>query len=433
MEFVGLGAELTFFKNTLDKLGVSVHVIRGYDNHFKSAVEPFFLEKMSDSSRLQVQRYMTSLWEDVREDIAKDRKISAAKLNQIADNLSIKRAQDALSYKLVDGIKYKDEVLALIRQKIGLKGDNVLEFTKFEKYAQRKFKDQQTLNRINNPNIAVVVAEGDIAVDGAGISSTKLCRTLRELRAKKGIKAAVIRINSPGGSALASDEIWREITLLKQKMKVIVSMGDVAASGGYYIATPADFIFAEETTITGSIGVFGVIPYTGKFMEDKLGLSFDRISTNKHAVLSTNRPLTAEELDMMQTEVNAIYDDFIKRVSEGRKLSKKQVHTIARGRVWTGKDAHKIGLVDGIGGIEEAIQYAKKLTGISSAKVMYLPKVKEDPFQPILDILEEEDREELNISNTKIPLEFKTYLNEFLLVKSMKGIQMRLPYSLKIN
>ena len=262
MEFVGLGAELTFFKHTLEKLGVEVQVVRGRENDFKSAVEPFFLDKMSDSSRVQVQRYLTSIWSDMRSDIASSRKLSAEKLNTIAENMNIKRAEDAVSYQMIDGVKYRDEVISLLVKKTGQK-TNELKLSSFEKYARRKFRDNQSIVRMNNPNIAVLVAEGDISVNGTGMSSEKICKALREIRADKSIKTLVFRINSPGGSALASDEIWREVKLLKEKMQVIVSMGDVAASGGYYIATPADYIFAENTTITGSIGVFGVIPYTG--------------------------------------------------------------------------------------------------------------------------------------------------------------------------
>lgn len=435
MEFVGLGGELTFFKKTLDMLSVEMQVIRGRNNDFKSAVEPFFLEKMSDSSRLQMQVYINNIWSEMRTDIATSRKIKAGDLNKYAENLSIKRLTDAAKYKLIDGTKYKDEVLEMIASKIGVSKNDDISFSPFEKYAKKKFKDNQVLTAAENPNIAVVIAEGDIAVNGDGISSEKLCKTLREVRLNKKIKSLVLRINSPGGSALASDEIWREVELIKKTKKVIVSMGDVAASGGYYIAAPANYIFAESSTITGSIGVFGVIPYTGKMFEDKLGISFDRISTNKHAVLSTNRKLTPEEFLIIQNEVNAIYDDFLKRVSEGRGLSKQQVHQIARGRVWTGSDAVKIGLVDEIGGLEKAIAYAAKSAKIKDAKVLYYPKHKEDPFEEILEMLDEQDKEEgeSKVQMTKLPSEFLKQYEQLKRLENFKGIQMRLPYTLELN
>ncbi|MFN5416013.1 MAG: signal peptide peptidase SppA [Flavobacteriia bacterium] len=432
MEFVGLGAEMMFFKNTLNKLGVEMQVIRGRENDFKSAVETFFLDKMSDSSRAQVHRYLSSIWSDMRIDIAYDRKTSPEKLFQIAENMSIKRAEDATKFKLIDGAKYRDEIISLLVKKTGQKTD-ALQLSSFEKYSKRKFKDNQTLVKIDKPNVAVLIAEGDISVDGEGMSSTKLCKALREIRADKNIKTLVLRINSPGGSALASDEIWREIKLLKQKMKVIVSMGDVAASGGYYIATPADYIFAENTTITGSIGVFGVIPYTGKMFEDKLGISFDRVSTNKHAVVSTNRKLTAEEMSFIQTEVDEIYKEFISRVAEGRGMSLEQVHKIARGRVWTGSDALKKGLVEELGGMDKAINYAISSSKIKDAKIVYYPKSKENPFDPIFELLEEQEGDEVLVKTKNLPSDFLKYYELLLKVESYKGIQMRLPYELKIN
>lgn len=432
MEFVGLGAELMFYKNTLDKLGVEVQVIRGKENDFKSAVEPFFLDKMSDSSRVQVHRYISSIWSDMRNDIASDRKIQASDLFSIAEDMKIKRAQDATQYKLIDGAKYRDEIISLLVKKTGQKTDG-LKLSSFEKYAKRKFKDNQTLAKVDHSNVAVLIAEGDISVDGDGMSSEKLCKTLREIRANKDIKTLVLRINSPGGSALASDEIWREIKLIKQKMKVIVSMGDVAASGGYYIATPANYIFAENTTITGSIGVFGVIPYTGKLLEDKLGITFDRVSTNKHSIVSTNRRLSPEEMSIVQTEVDEIYKEFTSRVAEGRGMSMEQVHKIARGRVWTGSDALKIGLVDELGGLEKAIAYAIKTSKIKDAKVIYYPINKENPFEPLLEIIEEQENEEILVKGKSLPNEFVKYYEQLLKIESYKGIQMRLPYDLKID
>lgn len=427
MEFVGLGTELMYFKNTLDKLEVEMQVIRGKNNDFKSAVEPFFRTNMSDSSRLQTERFLNQMWLDMKTDIAKDRKMKVDELNTLADNMSIKRVNDAKKYHLIDAIKYRDEVLDLISKKANLSKE--LKLVSFEKYANEKFLHNQIKEQVSNPNIAVVMAEGDVAVGGDGVSSNKICKYLREIRANESIKTVVLRINSPGGSALASDEIWREVQLCNKTKKVIVSMGDVAASGGYYIATPAEKIFAEPSTITGSIGVFGVIPYTGKMLESKLGLTFDQASTNKHAIISTNRKLTEEELGFIQSEVDVIYQEFLERVAEGRKMTTTNVNKIARGRVWTGSDAKQIGLVDELGGLTDAITYAAKKAKITDKKIVYYPKIKEDPFQPLIDIIEEETADEsVKVKRSDLPDAFVAYYRELKKLENLKGIQMRLPF-----
>ncbi len=432
MEFVGLGAELTFFKNTFDKIDVEMQVIRGKNNDFKSAVEPYFLDKMSDSSRLQMERYITSLWQDIRSDIATDRKVNSEKLNEIAEKMLVRRAQDAVKYNLIDGAKYKDEVMEILVKKAGVKSLKDLNLQAFEKFAQKRYLQDQKLAKNDSPNIAVIVAEGGVAVDGDGLTSKEICKLFQDVRNNKSIKTVVFRINSPGGSALASDEIWREVKLTNQTKKVIVSMGDVAASGGYYIAAPATYIFAEPTTITGSIGVFGVIPYTGKMLEKHLGLTFDRVSTNSHAVLSTNRKLTEEEFGIIQEEVDMIYDDFLDRVATGRKMTKEQANVIARGRVWTGKDALKVGLVDELGGVKDAIAYAAKLSKIKTAKVLYYPLAKEDKFAMFLEQLEENEDIEAS-TGMQLP---ESVLKNYEQLKSMEkiqGIQMRLPFDIKFD
>jgi protease-4 len=432
MEFVGLGTEMMFFKNTLDMLGVEMQIIRGKNNDFKSAVEPFFRTNMSDSSRLQLERYISQIWEDIKTDISADRKLSTIKLHQIANDMLVKRVGDAKKVNLIDDIKYRDEVLALISKKIGLNENEELKMQTFEKYAHENFLQNQLIEQHSKPNIAVVLAEGDISVEGDGISSRKICSYLREIRKSKTIKTIILRINSPGGSALASDEIWREVKLCNQTKKVIVSMGDVAASGGYYIATPAHRIFAEPSTITGSIGVFGVIPYTGKMLESKFGFTFDQASTNKHAVLSTNRKLSEEELGFIQNEVDLIYQEFLERVADGRKTTTKNVNKIARGRVWTGSDAKKIGLVDELGGLSDAIGFASKNANITEQKIVYYPKIKEEPFQAIVDLLEEETKDKVHIKHTELPSSIVNYYNQLKKIENLQGIQMRLPFELKL-
>jgi protease IV len=430
MEFMGLGAELMFFKKTLDMLDVEMQVIRGKNNDFKSAVEPYFRTEMSDSSKLQNQRYMNSIWENMRKDIAKDRNVSVSELNTIAENLQIRHAKDAVSKKLLDGVKYRDEILEILAKKAGEKNVDKINLQGFEKYAKKKFYQEQAM-RQSDANVAVILAEGDVSVDGDGLSSQNICKYIREARLDKKIKTIVLRINSPGGSALASDEIWREVKLANKSKKVIVSMGDVAASGGYYIAAPASKIFAESNTITGSIGVFGVIPYTGKMLENKLGLTFDRVQTNKHALMSTNKKLTEEEMLIVQEEVEFIYKEFLQRVAEGRGMTTEAVNVIARGRVWTGTDALRIGLVDEIGGIKDAVKYAAKQAGVKDVKIKYWPKKKADPFEDIIEQLGERNETSIKVSNESMPQELVYYYQQLKRIENMKGVQMRLPFDIR--
>ena len=433
MELLGLGAELSFFKGTLDKLDVEVQVVRGSNNDFKSAVEPFFRKEMSDSSRLQIERYMTSMWEDIRTDISTDRKLTIERLNEIADSALIHRAQDAVAHGLMDGVMYRDEVMDSIAKKIGLQQKSDINLQAFEKYAKKKFYQNQQLTKNDNPNVAVILAEGGVSTDGDGLTSEEICKLFQDVRKNKSIKTVVFRINSPGGSALASEEIWREVALTNKTKKVVVSMGDVAASGGYYIASPASYIFAEPTTITGSIGVFGMIPYTGKMLENKLGVTFDRASTNKHAVMTTNRKLTKEEFAIIQSEVDAIYALFLQRVAEGRGMTEEAVNTIARGRVWTGTDALKIGLVDALGGIREAIEYAAKSSNLKDKRVLYYPLKKEDKFTELLEQFEEEENSEFSLRSEKFPAELLKQYKELKKIEAMSGIQMRMPFDIQIH
>jgi protease-4 len=433
MEFVGLGAEMAYFKGTLDKIGVEMQVIRGSNNDFKSAVEPFFRENMSDSSRVQVERYLSSIWSDMRNQIAKDRKITAESLNDIAEHMKIRRIEDAVRYDMIDGTKYRDEVVEMIRKKAGGKAD-MTNLMAFEKYAKNKFRNDQIGRSANNgANIAVVVAEGAITVDGEEMTSVDICKYFREVRESKSIKTVVFRINSPGGSALASEEIWREVMLTAKKMKVIVSMGDVAASGGYYIATPGSYIFAEPTTITGSIGVFGVIPFTGKLFQDHLGITFDRAQTNGHAILSTNRRLTQEELSIIQQEVDDVYSQFKKRVADGRGMTAEQVEVLARGRVWTGTDALNKGLVDEIGGLDDAIRYAQKKAGLKEAKIKYWPEVTRDLFEELLEQFSEKEEIRAHLKENRLPQSLTDSYEKLQQLDQMTGIQMRLPFSLEIK
>ncbi|MBM3417940.1 MAG: signal peptide peptidase SppA [Bacteroidetes bacterium] len=434
-QWTGLGGEVMFYTGLLEKLDVEVEVIRGKNNDFKSAVEPFFRKEMSDSSRLQTKTYMNSIWSDICQDISKDKSISVEKLNIYADSLSLRKMQDAVKFKFINGVKYRDEVMQVIAKKVGVDNPSSLNMLAVEKYGKYFFFEDQEIRQIEKPKIAVIVAEGDISRDGDGIASEKLCKLWKKVREEDNIEAVVFRINSPGGSALASDEIWREVELTKAKKKVIVSMGDVAASGGYYIAAPAHRIFAEKSTITGSIGVFGMIPYTGKMLENKLGITFDRVSTNKHGSLSLNRKLTKEELSITQAEVDEIYDDFLSKVATGRKMTKENVNKVARGRVWAGSDAVKIGLVDEIGGLTTAIAYAANLVNGDKEEILYYPLVEKDFADKLIDLLEdenekEEDEQDVSSAN-QLPQELLAYYKELKKIESMSGMQMRLPFSIK--
>lgn len=432
-EWKGLGGEVVFLKGLLDKLDVELEVIRGTDNDFKSAVEPYFRKSMSDSSRVQVERYLNSIWSVYLSEVSTSRKVRKDSLAEYAESLLVRNAKDAMSLKLIDGIKYRDEIENILMKKTRVKEVKDLVFFDFNKYCKKIFIENQELANVAEPDIAVIIAEGDISVDGSGMSSTEICKYFSEVRNNNDIKAVVFRVNSPGGSALASEEIWREVALTNMSKPVVVSMGDLAASGGYYVSTAASRIFANSSTISGSIGVFGVIPYTGKMFENKLGIEFDYASTNSHSVFSLNKKLSDEELQITQEEVDNIYQLFLKRVADGRGMKVEEVHKIARGRVWTGEDALENGLVDEIGGLNEAITYTKKKIGSKRGELIYYPKVKENKLESFIEMIEEEEGANLK-SNSILN---HPYLKEIGItvqkIEALKGIQMRLPYDVKIN
>jgi len=433
-EWKGLGGEVVFLKGLLDKLDVELEVIRGTDNDFKSAVEPYFRKSMSDSSRVQVERYLNSIWSVYLSEVSTSRKVRKDSLAEYAESLLVRNAKDAMSLKLIDGIKYRDEIEDILMKKTRVKEVKDLVFFDFNKYCKKIFIENQELANVAEPDIAVIIAEGDISVDGSGMSSTEICKYFSEVRNNNDIKAVVFRVNSPGGSALASEEIWREVALTNMSKPVVVSMGDLAASGGYYVSTAASRIFANSSTISGSIGVFGVIPYTGKMFENKLGIEFDYASTNSHSVFSLNKKLSDEELQITQEEVDNIYQLFLKRVADGRGMKVEEVHKIARGRVWTGEDALENGLVDEIGGLNEAITYTKKKIGSKRGELIYYPKVKENKLESFIEMIEEEEEGASLKSNSILN---HPYLKEIGItvqkIEALKGIQMRLPYDVKIN
>ena len=426
----GLQAESFYFKNLLDELQIGVMVVRGKENDFKSAVEPFFLNKMSDSSRLQMQVILKDLWAQNRNDIAASRQLDTVAIDSLVNNLAVRNLDHAAQQKLLDQTMYRGEVLALLKKKVGIDENTPLRLQAFAKYARDTFHDHQLLAR-QERHIAVILAEGDVEAEGDQVSTQRMTKLLRQVRDNNEVKAVILRINSPGGSALASEEIWKEVARTAAKKTLYVSMGDYAASGGYYIAMPAVKIFANPMTITGSIGVFGVVPYAGDFFENKLGVTTDEVRTHRYGSLSLTKQLSPEELNFMQEEVDAIYLKFIERVSDGRHMTQEEIQQVARGRVWTGKAAQRCGLIDQLGGMHTAIQALQKKTGVS--EVVFYPQQEDDTFSTILALLDEELEGEKSQSNAQIPQELLLYYQKYAQIMKMKGLQMRMPFTFSIH
>lgn len=429
VELRGLASQLMFFKNALEKLDIEVQIIR--HGKFKSAVEPFMLEKMSASNREQMEKLLNTAWGSMINNISGSRKISVDEINLLADGIKIQDAKDALKYKFVDQLVYKDELFTELKTKLELEADEEINYISLNKYAKAKVKGVGK-NKSDN-TIAVIYAAGDI-VSGKSekdkMGSETISAAIREARLDDDVKAIVLRVNSPGGSALASDIMWREVVLAKEVKPVIVSMGDVAASGGYYIACAADKIVASEKTITGSIGVFGVIPNAQGFFNNKLGITFDTVKTNTHADMMTIfRPLTAEEKDIIQIGVEKIYDDFITKVAEGRGMTKEQIDAIGQGRVWTGIDAKEIGLVDEIGGLNKAIDIAQEIAKLEDYKLEAYPKRKSNSFQLLFDMAGETEAKYLEM---KLGESYK-YYQKIEQVSTQSGMMMRMPFDIEVH
>lgn len=373
LEFSGFSLETVFLKGMLDKLDVEMQVF--YAGKFKSATEPFRYTKMSDANKQQTGVWLNGLYDHFINSVASARQIAPEKLKEMANEAKIQSAQDALSNGLVDGLIYDDQLKKMIAKKLKGVKENDIPFVSMKEYAK-----SVPLRGTGAGKIAVVYADGDIVM-GKGvkgsIASDDFRMLLQKIRADESIDALVLRVNSPGGSALASDIIWREIELIKGKMPVIVSMGDVAASGGYYIASGADSIYADANTITGSIGVFTVIPNISGFMNNKLGISFDGVKTAPYAdAPSATRPLNTMEQKMLQSGVDSIYHTFKSRVAKGRKKSMDYVDSIAQGRVWLGSDAINVGLVDRIGTLNDALASAAKMAKLKGYNIKQYPESK---------------------------------------------------------
>ena len=426
--FKGLAAELVFFKGTLEKLDIQPQIIR--HGKFKSAVEPFIADKMSEANKEQTITYIQALWDQIIKSISESRKISTAELNNIADDLKIQSPQDAYNLKLVDSLVYKDELLAIIKSKLKISEKNDINFISLGKYcnAPANIKDM----KFSKNKIAVIYALGEIMSgegNGNTIGSETLSKAIREARKDSSIKAVVLRINSPGGSALASEIIWREVGLTKKSKPVIVSMGDVAASGGYYIACAADTIVADETTITGSIGVFSIVPNLEKFLKNKIGVTFDIVKTNQNSdYISVLRALTPYEYDITLKQVERIYQTFIKHVADGRGLTTDQVDSIGQGRVWSGTDAKRLGLVDCFGGLDDALNIAAYMAKLKDYRIVSLPEQKE-AFQQLLENFKSSGESVILKNKLGKGYEYFNYLES---IKNIHGVQARLPYFISI-
>ena len=459
MSLLGLRAQSMFFPGLLDKLGIDVTVLRGPNNKYKSAVEPLLRKNFSEANKEQLEALLGEFWETISSDIAKSRNIPVSQLNAVAENISVRLPADAVEHGLIDATLYEDELDDLLESRLDsveLETISFGEYTLSERLFGMDMSDEAFADLIvtltdDNDNddsdqeeaplggeIAVVYAVGGIESgdgDATTIGSVTTAAAIRSARLAPDVKAVVLRVNSPGGSALASDVIWRETVLLKEAgKKLIVSMGDLAASGGYYISCAADRIFANPTTITGSIGVFGVIPNVGGMYEKHLGIAFDEIATHSHA----GKPdgvfaMSDFEIEAYNEIISDIYYGFTSKVAEGRGMSAEQVEEVARGRVWSGNDALEIGLVDEIGNLETALNYTKDLIGSPDAEHIFLPEIR-DPFEVFI-----EDLTGVRSSLDALGLlgEDNSTLLEILSVKRMLEsddiYQTRLPFTLHFN
>lgn len=426
VDFKGFSTEIMFFKGALEKLDIEAQVIKV--GTYKSAVEPYILDKMSKPNREQITSFLGSLYTHFLSNIAISRKIPVDSLSAIANTAAVEKATDAVKFRLVDGVKYKDEVLTELKSLCGIAQKKELRSVSISDYTPQS----KELSKASADRIAVVYAVGEI-VSGEGddetMGSENISRAIRTARLDDKVKALVLRINSPGGSSLASDVIWREVELTKKVKPVIVSMGDVAASGGYYIACAADSIFAQPNTITGSIGVFAIIPNMKKFFNNKLGITFDEVKTSKFSEISITRPLSDDERLLLQAEVNNIYKTFTQKVANGRHKTPEFINNIGQGRVWTGAEAIQIGLVDRLGNINDAVKSAAKKAGLKEYKLVDYPDQK-DPLKELFD----DSADKVRTYFTKQELgENYNYYQKMQSVLKTTGIQSRMPYEVVIK
>ncbi len=426
--FKGLGIESMFFTGTLEKLDMEMQVIR--HGKFKAAVEPFLLEKMSDANREQTSALINSVWSDLLKDISQTRGISIDELNSTADKLSLENPAKAVELGFVNATKYPDEIELILKEKTEKTTDDDIALVSLTDYTKSAYF---TSEEYVKDKIAVIYANGEIKGgkgDDTFIGEKNIRKALIKAREDDKVKSIVLRVDSPGGSALVSDLIWREVVLTKKEKPVVVSMGNVAASGGYYISCAADYIYADPTTITGSIGVFGIIPYTGQFMTNKLGVTFDEVATNENAIfMTTNKLLSPYQRQVIQNSVERIYDSFITKVANGRNMTKEDVDRIGQGRVWSGTQALEIGLIDGLGGLDDAIAKAAEMAEIDSYRINSLP-VQKEPLQQLI--------EDMTGQSSSVVLKYYLgddykYVSMFQDIENRDIIQARLPIGMNIQ
>ncbi len=427
MVFKGMVGQVMFFKGLLDKIDVEAQVIR--HGKYKSAIEPFTLDKMSEANKEQTLAFISGIWNHVLTGISVSRNISVNQLNTIADEFKIQSPNDALNLKMVDKLLYKDEVLDELMARVDVKQNKDLKIMKFAKYT----KTSDAGKKISDDKIAVIYASGSI-MSGEGseetIGSERISKAIRKARLDDKVKAVVLRVNSPGGSALASDVIWREMVMTRKVKPVVVSMGNVAASGGYYISCAADKIYAYPNTITGSIGVFGIVPNMKEMFSKNLGITFDEVKTNPYAdFIPITRAMSEAEKKIITSDVEDIYNTFITHVAEGRKLTVAQVDSIGQGRVWSGADAKRIGLIDEFGGLNDAIQAAAKLAKLKDYRTIDLPEQKE-PIEQIIQALSGDNASIFTRNELGAAYPYFQYLSR---MSHMEGVQALMPYEFDIK
>lgn len=428
IQWTGLRSEIMFFKGMLDKLGLEPQIIRY--GKFKSAVEPLMYDRMSEESREQVMTYLSSIWDAILESVSVDRDIPSERLDQIAGGMLVRSAGTALEHGLVDELIYRDQVLSRLKELTGTDESDDLKTVNNAQYTKVRLPGE--FKGLPRDKVAVVFAQGTINTGEGGelsIGSDRFSRAIRQARRDSTIKAIVLRVNSPGGSALASEVIWREVDLAAKEKPVIVSMGDVAASGGYYIAAPATKIVASPQTITGSIGVFGVLLDASEFLNDKLGISIDVAKTNQFADIGTiSRPLTRAEREIIQYSVDQTYHVFTQRVADGRSMESDSVDEIGQGRVWSGANARDLGLVDEFGGLNRAMEIAVEMAGLDNYRVVSLPS-QPDPFEELVKALTSEVRIRLSGDNFGA---LSRYYETLRFTFENQGIQTRMPFEINI-
>lgn len=425
----GLASQVVFFKDLLGKLGVDMQIFKV--GTYKSAVEPFIATEMSPANREQTTAYITSIWNKLLEDISASRNLSVDSLNYYADQMmDLRPAQDYITYGMADTLMYKDEVLSYLKNMSNREADESLRTLSLEdmKNVKRNVPKDKSGNII-----AVYYAYGEIdntTSTDEGIDSKKVCRDLRKLREDETVKAVVLRVNSPGGSAYGSEQIWNEVVKMTAEKPVVVSMGDYAASGGYYISCAADCIVANPTTLTGSIGIFGMFPNMEKLFSDKLGLNFDMVKTNKLADMGDlTRPFNAAESEIMQNYINNGYKLFVKRCADGREMTTEAIEKIAEGRVWTGATAKELGLVDELGGLDKALEIAAEKAGVEAYSTITYP-AKEGMFSSLLN------QSKNDYIEGKLEESIGEYYHQFKFIKNLKEadpVQARLPFEMIIK